>query len=278
MIIHLFSMVAGAFAGLGAAARGGRAALILGGLALGGAPGCGARQDPPREPRPLAPSLSSAGDSIYFGTVYPLQPAAARPAFVYERRVDERGGASVSTHLTRTPAGEIVLADSALHSADYELFDYTLHTNQWGQSGSIHVQGDEVTFLLADGAEQRSATEHVEHPVAVGPTLVGYIVRHLEALRAGEVVPVRLAVLDRLETLGFELTAVPAPAGQTQIRMSPSSFLIGLVVDPISFTFETASSKLLHLEGRVPPKLLEGESWHDLDARVEYRYVAAAYR
>jgi hypothetical protein len=140
------------------------------------------------------------------------------------------------------------------------------------------VLGNEVTFRFADGVEQRTASEHVDSPVAVGPTLVGYIVRRLQALRDGEVVLVRLAVLDRLETLGFELVAVPADAGRTRIRMSASSFLIGLAVDPISFTFETSSSKLLQLEGRVPPKRLEGDSWHDLDARVEYRYVAAAYR
>ena len=32
------------------------------------------------------------------------------------------------------------------------------------------------------------------------------------------------------------------------------------------------------MEGRVPPKVHSGSAWADLDARVEYRFVAAAYK
>ena len=51
-----------------------------------------------------------------------------------------------------------------------------------------------------------------------------------------------------------------------------------LAIDPIFFTFETATGKLVRLEGRVPPKLRTERGWADLDARVEYRFVADAYR
>ena len=89
---------------------------------------------------------------------------------------------------------------------------------------------------------------------------------------------VRPAVLDRLVTIGFQLQAVEARPGQTRIRMKPSSFLVALVVDPLYFTFETATGKLVRLEGRVPPKVRDGDAWRDFDARVEYRFVANAYR
>ena len=87
-----------------------------------------------------------------------------------------------------------------------------------------------------------------------------------------------MAILDWLETIGFELQAVESPAGQTRVRMTPSSFVLAAVIDPVTFTFETASGKLLHLEGRVPPRVRQGDRLKDLDARVEYRYVAAGYR
>ena len=111
----------------------------------------------------------------------------------------------------------------------------------------------------------------------VGPTLVGYIVRHLEALRSGQELPVRMAVLDRLETIGFRLRAVPGEVGQTRVRMTASSFLYGLFIDPIDFDFEASSGKLVRLEGRVPPKVWADDRWQDFDARVEYRFVAGAY-
>jgi hypothetical protein len=134
-----------------------------------------------------------------------------------------------------------------------------------------------VTFERVEGDRRQTRVEERAEAVAVGPTLVGVIAKRLAELRAGASVPVRLAVLDRLETIGFDLTAVDAAPGTTRVRMTPSSFVIAWVVDPITFTFD-ATGKLTQLEGRVPPKLLERGRLRDLDARVEYRYVTAGYR
>jgi hypothetical protein len=60
--------------------------------------------------------------------------------------------------------------------------------------------------------------------------------------------------------------------------MEASSLLYGLVIDPIHFTFDTATGKLVRLEGRVPTKLRSDSGWEDFDARVEYQFLAAAYR
>jgi hypothetical protein len=223
--------------------------------------------------------LSQEGESIYFGQVFPLGEAAAQPTFVYERRVASRGNGVVSSHVTRTPQGSVALAEEALHDARYALARYELFTNQRGQRGSIRMQGDDVYFHLVEGTREQNAVEHHSGvPVLVGPTLVGYVVQHLPALRSGQRLDVRLAVLDRLETLGFELESVPAPSGETQVRMRPSSLLVRLAVSPVLFSFETTSGKLLRLEGPVPTKLPTTAGLQDFDARVEYRFVASTYR
>jgi hypothetical protein len=232
-------------------------------------------------PRP-APQLSAAiterGERIYRGRVYALDPSATEPTYVYERRVDAHGRTLVSTHVTRDPRGVIQLAESAEHAPDYALARYTLHANQLGQTGSITVDGDEVAFRVRAGNDERTATERVDAPVVVGPTLVGYIFAHLDRLARGERFQVRMAILDRLETIGFDLRAVLAPDGLTRIEMSPSSFLIGLAVDPIYFTYDRAEGSLVRLEGRVPTKIRDGEHWADFDARVDYDMFAARYR
>lgn len=252
-----------------------RAGFFAGLLAL---VGCGGGRLESRPVPQVPASVTSGGEPIYVGRVFPLEGAATEPTFVYERRVEAKAGAIVSTHVTRDAAGEIALAESATHSEDYALVEYTMYANQLGQTGSILVQGDQVTFRLVDGASVKSDVETQAGPVVVGPTLVGYIVRHLDALRAGEEFTVRMAVLDRLETIGFDLEAIDAAPGQTKVRMKPSSFFIGLAVDPIDFTFDAATAKLVRLEGRVPPKVLVGDAWKDFDARVEYRFVADEYR
>lgn len=226
----------------------------------------------------LVATAPPSGETIYVGTVFPLKGGQAVPTYVYERSVQSRDGALVSTHVTRDLGGAVQLQESAVHSEDYRLASYTLHRNQLGQSGTVRVDGDEVSFERRDGTQLRRKTERQAGPVVVGPTLVGFVFRHLGALRGGQVLGVRMAVLDRLETIGFDLQAVPASPGQTRIRMKPSSFFVALVVDPIYFTFETDSGRLVRLEGRVPPKVRDGDGWRDFDARVEYRFVAAAYR
>jgi hypothetical protein len=253
------------------------ASLSLVALFAGNTTGCAAAHQL-RHAAQLPPDLATDGRQIYVGRVFPLKGEATEPAFIYERRVGARGAALESTHITRDLAGDIAIAESASHGPDYALSEYTLHTDQQGRSGSVRVEGRQVTFHLASEGGAQSRVEEQPGAVVVGPTLVGYIVRHLDALRAGEPVPIRLAVLERLETIGFDLSAVESPPDQTRVKMTPSSFVISLIVDPLYFTFEAATGKLLRLEGRVPPKVLEGERWRDLDARVEYRFVADTYR
>ena len=124
----------------------------------------------------------------------------------------------------------------------YALIDYTLHANQLGQTGTIRVEKDQVSFERLEGTNRRTRIERQEG------------------------------------TIGFQLQAVEAQPGQTRIRMKPSSFLVGMLVDPVYFTFESGTGKLVRLEGRVPPKVRAGKGWRDFDARVEYRYVAGEYK
>jgi hypothetical protein len=241
--------------------------------------GCAGVKAPAQRPVQLPPELTGpATETVYFGSVFELDKPGTDPLYVYERRIGQDQGVPVAAHITRDTAGVTILADTATHSPDYRLIDYALLTNQLGQSGRIQVSGEQATFQLIDGGKERTRVEKLSAPVVVGPTLVGYIFKHLDQLRAGQVLPIRFAVLDRLETIGFELDAIDSAPGQTRIRMKASSFLLAALIDPVTFTFESNTGKLVRLEGRVPSKIRCGDRLRDLDARVEYRFVAAAYR
>ena len=252
------------------------AALALVGIA---AAACGGARHEPFSAPAVPSTVTGRGDAVYVGRVFALGAGDAPPTYVYERRVDDRDGAVVSTHVTRDLAGAIQLAESAAHSADYELVDYTLFANQLGQTGSIHVDDQRTTFRMSDQDGEHTRVEDNAGPVVVGPTLVGHIVRRLDRLERGEVTQVRMAVLDRLETIGFDLRALPPrEAAETRVEMIPSSFFVRLAMDPIAFTFDRSTKKLVRIEGRVPTKVRDGKGWRDFDARVEYDYVAASYR
>lgn len=81
---------------------------------------CGCSTVPVRE-RPaitLPSEVTERGETIYFGSSFPLKTASESPTFVYERRVDAHGAAIVSTHITRDPSGAIAIVESATHSVD----------------------------------------------------------------------------------------------------------------------------------------------------------------
>lgn len=235
----------------------------------------------PYEPRPSVPiptALRGSHESIYMGRVFPLDSSAKEPLFVYERRVSESANTQTSTHVTRDPGGAVVFADSARHSKNYELIEYQLLGDQLGQTGTIRVSRGGVDFALHGAEGTRLAHESDSDAIVVGPTLVGSIVRNLPALRKGASIRVRLAVLERLETIGFDLSLLDHDEGRTRVQMKPSSLIIRMAVAPLMFTFDTASGKLLTLEGRVPPKVRDGDKLRNLDARVEYTFLADSYR
>jgi hypothetical protein len=220
---------------------------------------------------------SSTGRQIYEGRVYALD-GRSDPLFGYERRVQAIDRHLVSTHLTYDPAGAVVVIQSAAHTSGYDLVRADLVHGQTGVSASVDVSGGRVRFRLQEGDRVSSRHEDVTDPVVAGPTMFGYILAHCDALASGASLPIRLAVLERRETIGFTLEKVEAAPGRTVIRMKPSSLVVRLAVAPTCFQFETATRRILEYTGRVPPLETVNERLRTLDARVAHRFVAADFR
>ena len=214
---------------------------------------------------------SAYGDLIYRGQVFPLKGAQAQPTYVYERRVSVRDGLQASTSFTRD-GDQVALIETALHGPGTALQEYTQHHFQVQQVGRVSVAQGQVQFTLIDNSGERRATESLDLPVVVGPTLFSFAFEHLSELTQGKTVPFRFAVPSRLETVGFELSCVQPCTEPKRLKMAPTSAIIGLVVDPLFITLE--QGKLVSLEGRVPTKRRVGTDWADFDARVTYELLA----
>ena len=239
-------------------------------------------------PRPLpSPQLerlnaiqdrpSSTGDQIYEGRVYALD-GRPDPLFRYERRVRQAGVAVTSTHITHDLTGAVVVVQSAVHSPAYELQRADMIHRQTGSSASVAVANGEATYTLHDGVRETTTHERVGDPVVAGPTMFGYILAHWDELTRGTSLPIRFAVLERGESLGFVLDQVEAPEGCTIIRMKPTNALVRLAVAPTYFQFDAKSRQILEYTGRVPPLERIKDRLATLDARVTYSFVAPAFR
>lgn len=124
----------------------------------------------------LARNPESAGMLIYRGSVVPQSEPGARPLFTCERRVDERTGGRVSSHITTDVHGEVVIAEQARMAPGYTLRRFDAANLQQGYSGSVIVgrEGRHLEFTLVRDGKVQTASEEVKHPVVSGPSLHGF--------------------------------------------------------------------------------------------------------
>jgi len=225
----------------------------------------------------LQETPASTGSKIYEGSVYALD-GRPEPLFQYERRVSIDGVKLTSTHITRDPSGAVVVVQSARHSSTYEIARAEMIHRQSGITASVDVANGQATFRVTDGDREVLSHETIREPVVAGPTLFGFILARWDELRSGASLPVRFAVLERGETLGFTLDAAGEADGRTTIRMTPTNLLVRMAVSPTYFHFDTVSRRIIEYTGRVPPFERVNGRLQTLDARVHYTFTAPRFQ
>ncbi len=227
---------------------------------------------------------ATAGELVYRGTVFPQERAGAAPLFTYERRVAHTADKlEVATHITHAPDGEVIIAEVASFAAGYVLQRFDATNKQLGHSGSVVLSngGRHLEYQLLDNGKLSTASEDVDAPVVSGPSLHGFILSHWESLAPGEALPVRMIVLAKKQTYGFDIRRVEsnrAEAGRTSFLINPSSWIVRLALKPLSVTFDNATRNVVRYEGRVPPMRDIEDRLTALDARVDYTMAMATYR
>lgn len=218
---------------------------------------------PPEAARSLEVAASE-GELVYRGAVHPGE-------LVYERRVQRSGDDWISSHVTMR-SDEPILLQRAVHSSAYALLRFDAIQGQTGDVGRVVVDGDRVELSTRSGHRR---VEHTDLPVVVGPTLFGFVLQHFDALLAGDAIAIRFAAVERARTYGFTLRSIASDDDLTKIELRADSWLVRTSIAPMTITFDTATRRVVRYEGRVPPLRDDGRPF---DARVEYDFVAAAYR
>lgn len=193
--------------------------------------------------------------------------------FKHETKVEGAERTVKNTFLS--PEGTEVAVENVVFEGD-KLKSYQQLQKQVGSDGKIEIQGDQVVFTQTQNGKTSSDKEKLKDNFVVGPTLIGYLQARWDEVMAGKTVNVRFGVIDRKETVGFSLKKEKDTeyGGKKAIvvKMKPTSFIIAALVDPLLFTLDAETGRVLELEGRVVPKLKDGDKWKDLDAVSVYEY------
>lgn len=223
---------------------------------------------------------------IYRGTYYRRGAAAsASRLFWYERWHEAAGGRWRSTHVHQRLNGGIVLRQSVLHSADYELLQFDSEQQQTGVRAVARVLGPGRVRLqrTTPGTQgEKAKVEAVdlshEHTLVVGPTLYGIMLRHWAQLLAGQSLTVDYLSIERLDTYAFELRLVASDDGTTTFELAPSGFFLALLVSPLRIRFASKSRQVLSYEGPSPVLLEQSKELESFEARIEYSERATPFR
>ncbi|MFN7904706.1 MAG: hypothetical protein ACK5P5_05935 [Pseudobdellovibrionaceae bacterium] len=177
-----------------------------------------------------------------------------------------------------TQTGEVVIEEVAKYK-DAEFMETKIEQKQTGEKGQIKVADGKIEFIYIskDGKEKKNSEKIKSGMKILAPAnFIVFIRKNWAELNKDKVIPLRMVVWDRYETVGFDLIyeGPVRRSGQDliKLKLKPSSFLIAALVNPISMWFSTDGQRMIEMQGRVAPKVKDGDDWKTLDADVKYAY------
>jgi hypothetical protein len=239
-------------------------ALVSGILCLSGLAGAGQEN-----------SIASHVVEVLIGKIYQKDSRPQHLLFNF-RRTARRSGDEIDASRTYTyPNGRIAAIEKATYRKG-KLVSYQLVEKQINAHGRVEIHGDawrgkgQISFRYVKDGETLTNTEDMEASTVVNDTIVSYMLAHWDELMQGKEVYADYIVVPHTETVGFnlvksgEVTWKGKPA--VIIEMVPASFFVRLVVDPMYFTVEKDTRRVVKYEGIVTPKIKEDGEWKNLDA------------
>ncbi len=183
-----------------------------------------------------------------------------------------------ATGVFKDTSGQVVIQDVAKYK-DAELIESQIEQKQTGEKGLIQVKADEIHFSYTSAeGKQKTNTEKIKKGMKVlaPANFIVFIQKYWTELHKEKTIPLRLAIWDRQETVGFDLI-LEGPEKKSgkdlvKIKLKTSSFIISALVDPLHMWFSADGKQLVEMRGRVAPKIKSGTKWKTLDADVKYYY------
>ena len=224
----------------------------------------------------IVAALPASAELRYTAKVYELD--SNRSKLLYNYRSDSEPAPSgdtiiVNNHFTY-PDGRPASHEELTFTKDGKVTLYKQEQAQLGATGSIEIGGGKAKFTWKRDGKEKSATEDAGSEFIVGSQIPLEIEAHWAELMKGDTMKRRLAVLERLETVGFSFSKEGGGDVDGKkaviIKMKPSSFLIAAVVNPLHFYMSEDGKALFEIKGRTTVKKDENGKMGDLDADVVY--------
>ena len=221
----------------------------------------------------LAQSALSAEKLVSTGEIFDKEGKVKK--FNYEKYETIEGNKKLVRAVYKNLDGKI-LTEEKVEFVDDQLVRYDMDQRQLKQKAWIEVKNKKISFNLKKFRKRNYPVEEKLHSnFIIGLQLVPTMIDNWTLLEEGKEKEIKLGVWHRQESITFDLKKDKSSNDkELVIKMSPASFLIRAIVNPIYFTFDKKSKALTSYKGRVTPKEKRGKSFYDFDGLTRYKAAA----
>jgi len=203
--------------------------------------------------------------------------------FTYKQEIETKEDGRILTNTFYDNSDGSIAAIETIEFAkagnDEVLRRYNMKQKQLNAEGTIELKDGKAHFTYTKDGKTKTATEKAAENFVVGSSALPYLRKHWDKIAKGEKVQVRLGVVDRLETVGFEFFRDRETEINGQkvyvLKMKPSSFIIAAIVNPLYWYVTADGQRLLEINGRSQVKRKVNGAWKDFDAVTVYDYGPA---
>lgn len=172
-------------------------------------------------------------------------------------------------------AGKTVVEENSVIEGT-KLVKYSVDHIQSEQKATVEVTDGKVLFSHTNKGVTKKAEEKLGDSLVISANFNRFVFENWGKINKSETVKFRYAAWQRRETVGFEIFKIGEEKNGEEsvvvVKMKPSNFIISALVKPLVFKYSADGSKLVGLNGRVPPMEKSGDGFKDLDAEVVYSY------
>lgn len=163
-----------------------------------------------------------------------------------------------------------VVATEKAEVKNGQIVKYDVERIPTKEKGLIEFKDGKMSFTYNDNGKTSTAKATPKGDVLISATLVPYIDTHLKDLMAKKDVTFGYAVWFRKEVMSFKFSYEKEEGNNVVIKMNPTNLLYRSLVNPIYFTLDKTSKKLISIKGRSLPKVKKGDAYRDFDGFVKY--------
>jgi hypothetical protein len=179
------------------------------------------------------------------------------------------------TSQIKDETGAVVIGETAIIKNN-AVVSQIVDNAQMHETSELQVGPNNVTFRtyhFVDGKRGDLIEEKIrsrEENFVTGPAVELYLSKRWEQLSAGASVEVQFGILEILRSIGFELKKEGETEHLLKVKMKPSNFFIGLLVDPIHLEFDKLTKRLVRYRGRTPLRRMRDGRLKPWDAEIIY--------